>query len=179
MKHSIRINFRIKSPYVRVIGKDKKQIGIMPTREAIELARRQSLDLIEISPKADPPVCYISDFGKYMYELKQKEREAKRKQHAAELKEIRLSYKINDHDYQTKLRKIKEFLNSCNRVKIVLKMRGREALYKNKAFELLNRLTQDLKDLAVPESPPRTVGEFGKMIQVTYLPTHKDETKNP
>ncbi len=167
---AVRVNFRIRSPYVRVIGPDKKQIGIIPTKEAIDLAMRQGLDLIEVSPNADPPVCYIADFGKYMYELKQKAKEAKKKQHATELKEIRLSYKINDHDYQTKLRKIKEFLSEKNRVKVVLRMRGREALYKNKALELIDRLTLDLKEIASPERPPRMIGESGKVMQITYLP---------
>ncbi|MEO0102395.1 MAG: translation initiation factor IF-3 [candidate division WOR-3 bacterium] len=166
----IRKNLWIRSPYVRVIGPDKKQIGIMPTREAIDLARRQELDLIEISPNAEPPVCLIADFGKYMYELKQKEKDAKKKQKTAELKEMRISYKIDDHDYQTKLRKIKEFLNAKNRVKITLKMRGREALYKNKALELLNRLTTDLSGIGQPEGAPRPLGEAGKIIQLTYLP---------
>ncbi|MEO0098557.1 MAG: translation initiation factor IF-3 [candidate division WOR-3 bacterium] len=166
----IRVNFLIKSPYVRVIGPDKKQIGIMPTREAMELAKRQGLDLVEISPNADPPVCYITDFGKYMYELKQKQREAKKKQKTTELKEVRLSYKIDDHDYQTKLRKIKEILNAKNRVKVVLKMRGREALYKDKALALLDRLTNDLSGIGQPEGVPRSLGEAGKIIQLTYLP---------
>lgn len=169
-QNRIRKNLWIKSPYVRVIGPDKKQIGIMPTREAVDLARRQELDLIEISPNAEPPVCLIADFGKYMYELKQKQKDAKKKQKTAELKEIRISYKIDDHDYQTKLRKIKEFLNAKNRVKITLKMRGREALYKNRAMELLNRLTTDLSGIGQPEGNPRPLGETGKIIQLTYLP---------
>jgi translation initiation factor IF-3 len=167
-ENRIRTNFGIMSPYVRVIGPDKKQIGIMPTKEACELARRQGLDLIEIAPHADPPVCLIADFGKYMYQLKQKERQAKKK--GSGMKEIRVSYKMDEHDYQTKLRKIKELLTAKERVKVVLKMRGRESLYKERAVEFLNRLTEDISGLAVPERPPQMIGESGKIMQITYLP---------
>ncbi len=170
MKYKPRVNFGIRSPYVRVIGPAKKMIGIMPIKEAIELAKSQGLDLIEITSHADPPVCTIADFGKYLYELKIKEREAKKKQHQVAMKEMRISYKIDDHDYQIKLRKIKEFLLAKNRVKIVLRMRGREVLYKNKAFALLNRLADDLKEIAIPERPPQTVGESARILQVTFLP---------
>ena len=103
-------NEQIRVPYVKVIGQDKRLIGILPTREALALARRQELDLVMLVPNEDPPVCGILDFGRYLYEQKSRQRESKKKQHATEVRDMRMKMKIGPGDYDVKMRKMREFL---------------------------------------------------------------------
>jgi translation initiation factor IF-3 len=165
-----RANEQIKSPFVRLIGPDKKMIGIMPTKEALRIARNQGLDLVEIASNVDPPVCGIVDLGKYLYELKTKEKQAKKKQHTSTVREIRLSMNISENDYQVKLNKMREFLAKRDRVRVVLPMRGREVLHKNIALDVVNRVIMDLKDIATAENPPKIFGEGRQVIQVVLVP---------
>lgn len=164
------MNEEIKSPYVRVVGQDKKMIGVMPIKEALRLARMQGMDLVEVAPKADPPVCKIMDYGRFLYEEKVKRQEAKRRQHQVETHQIRLSLNITEHDYNVKLKKIKEFLEDKDRVKVVVMLRGREVLHKERGIELIEKLQKDLEGIGVLESSPRIEGEARMSIQAVFLP---------
>jgi translation initiation factor IF-3 len=145
-------------------------MGIMPTKEAIRIARSQDLDLIEISPNSEPPVCGIMNLGKYLYELKSKAKELKKKQHTTSVREIRFSMKISENDYQVKLNKIKEFLADRDRVRVSLVLRGREILHKDLGMAVIRRVIEDLKPVATIESNPKTFGEGRLFIQVMFLP---------
>ena len=145
-------------------------MGIMPTKEAIRIARSQNLDLIEISPNSEPPVCGIMNLGKYLYELKSKAKELKKKQHTTSVREIRFSMKISENDYQVKLNKIKEFLAERDRVRVSLILRGREILHKDLGMVVIKRVIENVKDIATTESPPKTFGEGRMFIQVMFLP---------
>lgn len=142
----------------------------MPTKEALRIAKSQGLDLIEIAPNAQPPVCGIMDRGKYLYELKSKAKEMKKKQHSTSVREIRFSMKISENDYQVKLNKIKEFLANRDRVRVTLIMRGREILHKNLAMGVIRRVITDLADVANVESAPKILGEGRQVITVMLLP---------
>lgn len=152
-------NEQIKKPTVRVIDVDGKQIGILPTREAIELARRKGLDLVLVAPNADPPVAKIMDFGKYMYQLAKKQKEAKKKQKQQEIKQMKFRLKIDEHDYQTKLRHIRRFLEDGNKVKVTVMFRGREIMFQEKGKELLDRIVKDVSDIGEVESEPKLEGK--------------------
>lgn len=157
-------------PYVRVIGTDKKPIGILPTREAVALARRQGMDLVMLAPNEDPPVCGILDFGRYMYEQKARLRESKKRQHQSEVRDMRMKMKIDRHDYEVKLRKMREFLTTKDRIRLTLWLRGREVLHTDLAYKLLERIGQDLADMARIEGEPRVTLEGRKSIQIMIVP---------
>lgn len=142
----------------------------MPTKEALKIARSQGLDLVEIAPNAQPPVCGIVDLGKYLYELRVKEKQAKKKQHTSTVRELRFSMNISENDYQVKLNKAKEFLAKRDKVRIILPMRGREVLHKHMGLDVINRIIEDLKDVASPENPPKIIGEGRQVIQVVLVP---------
>lgn len=165
-----RTNEQIRVPYVRVVGTDKKMIGILPIREAILLARRQGLDLVEVSPNADPPVCLITDYGKYVYEQKCREKESRKKQHTSQVREIRLRMKIGKHDYLVKLEKIKKFLRERDRVRVTLTMRGREILHRDLGMKLIGQLSNDLSEVATVEGAPKITGEKIQTVQVMFMP---------
>ena len=165
-----RANESIRVPYVRVVGTDKKMIGILPTREAVMLAKRQGLDLVEVSPNADPPVCLITDYGKYIYQQKVKEKESKKKQHSTEVREMRMRMKIGQHDYLVKLNKIKEFLNDRDRVRVTLLMRGREVLHRDLAMKLMDQIINDLSTVATVEGEPKVLGERNQLVQIMFIP---------
>ncbi|MEO0096662.1 MAG: translation initiation factor IF-3 [candidate division WOR-3 bacterium] len=183
-----RINENIKALKVRVIDENRKNLGIMLTKEALKLAREKNLDLVEIVSNASPPVCYIIDYGKFKYEQQQKEKELKKKQQSSVLKEVRLSPKINEHDYQTKLNQIKEFLEAKQRVRVTIMMRGRESIHKELGINLMEKLIKDIEEFGYLEGKPKFLGGGGHIIQLTFLPgkkiikkeeERKDEVKNP
>src|SRR5271155_2681497 len=150
----IRINHRIRVPEVRVIGADGSMLGVLQTHEAMRLAQEQGLDLVEVNPKADPPVCKILDFGKYKYEEKKKTAEAKRKQTVVEIKEIKLRPKTDDHDIAFKIKAARRFLEAGHKVKITVRFRGREITHPEKAHEQLDLIIPNLEDLANVETRP-------------------------
>ncbi len=154
-------------PRVVVIDHEKKMLGEMNTQDAIRLAREQGLELVEVSPLARPPVCRIMDFGKFIYERKRRERQSRKKQKVISIREIRMSLKISDHDYQVKLRKTIELLEHGDKVKVSLRLRGREALHANLAMSLFARMVNDLADKARVEIAPRREEKF---INATFLP---------
>lgn len=143
---------------MRVIGSDGKQIGIMSTREALELAREEGLDLIEVAPDSDPPVCRIMDHGKYKYELNKRARESKKKQHIIHVKEIKLRPHIEEHDYQFKLKHAREFLEEGDKVKVTMIFRGREASHMELGQRVLDRMIEDLSDVSKVEKFPDVEG---------------------
>lgn len=176
-----RVNENIKAAEVRVIDENKKNLGIMPLKEALRLARERNLDLVEVVPHASPPVCYIVDYGKFKYEQQQKEKELKKKQQSSVLKEVRLSPKINEHDYQTKLNQIKEFLTAKQKVRVSIVMRGRELIHKELGLNLIEKLIKDIEEFGYLESKPKFLGESGHVIQLTFLPgkkVSKEEKEN-
>lgn len=154
----IRTNDRIRVPQVRCIGADGNMIGVMPTFQAKTLAQQSGLDLVEISPNADPPVCRIMDFGKFRYEQSRKEKEARKHQVGSAMKEIKFHSNVGDHDYQTKVNHIRGFLDKGIRVKSSLYFRGRENAHRELGFELMNRVVKDCLDMAVVEMPPKMMG---------------------
>lgn len=148
----IRVNHRIRVPEVRVIAADGSMLGVLQTHEALRAAQEQGLDLVEVNPKADPPVCKILDFGKYKYEEKKKAGEAKRKQTVVEVKEIKLRPKTDDHDLTTKVKAARRFLESGHKVKFTVRFRGREITHPEKAQEQLDFLIPGLEDVGNVET---------------------------
>jgi translation initiation factor IF-3 len=144
----IRVNHRIRVPEVRVIAADGSMLGVLGTQEAMKLAQEQGLDLVEVNPKADPPVCKILDFGKYKYEEKKKAGEAKRKQTVVEIKEIKLRPKTDEHDIAFKVKAARRFLEAGHKVKFTVRFRGREITHPEKAHEQLDFVIQGTEDLA-------------------------------
>lgn len=155
---AIRINEQIRVPKVRVIGADGTQVGIIAIQKANQLAEEHGLDLVEVSPNSDPPVCKIMDFGKYKYELSKKEKLVRKKQHVIQVKEIRLRPSIEDHDFDFKLKNARKFLEQGNKVKFNVMFRGREMAHQEFGKELLNRITEALEDIAKAENRPKLEG---------------------
>jgi translation initiation factor IF-3 len=150
----IRVNHRIRVPEVRVIAANGDMLGVMATHEAMRLAQDQSLDLVEVNPKAEPPVCKILDFGKYKYEEKKKSSEAKRKQTVVDVKEIKLRPKTDDHDIDFKVKAARRFIETGHKVKFTVRFRGREITHPEKAQEQLNLIVPQLEDVANVETRP-------------------------
>jgi translation initiation factor IF-3 len=160
----VRVNFRIRAVEVRVIGEDGGMIGILPVRQAVAMAQNAGLDLVEINPKAIPPVCKVMDFGKFKYEKKKKEREARKHQTVVELKEVKFRPTTDDHDIEIKTRKIRQFLEEKNKAKLTLRFRGREIAHKEIGRDLLMRVAESCADLAVVTQEPRSEGKIMTMI---------------
>jgi len=146
-------------------------IGILPLREAMRMASAQGYDLVEISPNADPPVCRILDYGRFIYEEKTKQQVTKKKQHTVSVRQIRLTLKISEHDFDTKVRKIREFLEAKDRVKVTVILRGREVVHKEQGIEMIEKIEERLADIAVPETEPKIEGTTRPSWQVMFLPT--------
>ena len=154
----MRTNERIREPQVRAIGSDGQQLGIMPSDQALELARQENLDLVEIAPTATPPVVRIMDFGKYKYEQARKERVARRRQQATVLKGIRLSPSINEHDLMTKVKMARRFVEEGAKVKASIIFRGRMITHQEFGTRMLERLVAELADVAKVEAPAKMEG---------------------
>lgn len=158
------INERIRFPQIRVIDTDGSQLGIMEPYEALQMAQKKELDLVLISDKADPPVCRIMDYGKYKFEQEKKAREARKKQHTSDVKEVKMRYKIGDHDYNVRLNQAERFLKAGDKVKATVMFRGREIQHTDLAETLLKRLADDLKDLAEIQQTPKREGRNMMMM---------------
>ncbi len=155
---AVRVNERIRAPLVRLIDMDGEQLGIMAPQKALEVARDRELDLVEVAPTADPPVCRILDFGKYKYEISRREREARKKQHTLVMKGIRFTPLIDDHDFDTKVRRAKEFLEDGAKVKVTIVFRGRLVAHREFGSQMLERFTEAVGDLAKAEGPAKMEG---------------------
>ena len=143
---------------------DGEQLGIMNTRDAFERAKDKGLDLVEVSPNADPPVCKIMDYGKFKYQQQKKLQEAKKKQTVIKIKEVKFRPKTDEHDYQTKLKKIIKFLTGGDRCKVTIFFRGREIVHKDRGLRMLDRVVEDTLDLAKVESKPMSEGRTMTMM---------------
>jgi translation initiation factor IF-3 len=155
---------------VRLVGADGAQVGIVSAQEALERARASDLDLVEVAPQANPPVCRIMDYGKYKYERAMRQKEARKKQSRIEVKEIKFRPKIDRHDYETKKGHVIRFLNAGNRVKVTIMFRGREMAHTELGQRILDRLVEDLDGLATVEQPSKLDGR--NMVMV-LAPTKK------
>jgi translation initiation factor IF-3 len=159
-----RVNRRIRVPEIRLIGDDGEQLGIMPTIQALKRAELANLDLVEVQPRAKPPVCKIMDYGKYKYEQSRKAAEAKKKQQQIELKEVKFRPKTGDHDFDVKVRNLKRFLEQGDKGKVSVVFRGREIVHTDIGFEMLRRVIENLGDAALVEQNPRMEGRQVIMI---------------
>jgi translation initiation factor IF-3 len=155
------INERIRFPKVRVIDSDGSQLGIMSSREAMQLADEKELDLVLVSDKADPPVCKIVDYGKHKFE---QEKKAKKKQHTVDVKEVKMRYKIEEHDYNVRIKLAKRFLQEGDKVKATIMFRGREIQHSDLAEELLKRMATDLQEIAEVQQAPKKEGRNMMML---------------
>jgi len=171
---AIRRNHRIKSPQIRVISPEGRQLGVMDTPKAIALALQFNLDLVEVAPNATPPVCRIMDFGKYVYEEQKKH--AHSKPAAGKIKEIEFTVRIESHDFVTKIRHAEEFLDHGNKVKLRLKFRGREMAHTEMGFDVMKKALAELETMGHPDSDPKL---NGKQINVMLspLPVNKRKPK--
>ena len=162
-----RVNERIKAPKVRVIDENGKQVGIMPIREALALAARKDLDLVEVAPNADPPVCRLMDFDKFLYEKARKERESRKARKQTEVKEIRLRPRISEHDLSYRIKDIREFLSEGHKVRVRVIFRGREVNHPEMALNVLEKILSGVSDLARLEQRPRSDGRSLVMMLST------------
>ncbi len=166
-KEIIRINRDIKANEIRLIDEKGEMIGVIKIEEGLKKADESGLDLVEISPNAKPPVCKIIDYGKYLYQIEKKKKEAKKNQKVVHLKEIKLRPKTDIHDYNFKVKHIKEFLKSGNKVKVTVKFRGREMAFMAVGKEQLDKVIADTAELGKPDSSPRLEG---RNLNLTIIP---------
>jgi translation initiation factor IF-3 len=165
------VNDEIRVKEVRLIGVDGEQLGIKLTREAQQMATDANLDLVNVAPTAKPPVCRIMDYGKYRYELQKKEKEARKNQKIVDIKEIRLSATIDEHDFQTKLRNAVKFLNDGDKVKASVRFRGREIAHAQIGKKVLDRLAVEVEDISSIERAPKLEGRSMIMILTPKVTT--------
>lgn len=159
-----RVNQEITAPRVRLVDADGEMVGIVTRREALDLAMEANLDLVEVSPNAEPPVCKILDNGKYKYELQKKKNEAKKKQKTIEIKEIQIRPMIDNNDFDVKCRAAERFLKEGNKVKVTMRFRGREISHQEIGMEVINRFKDNFEELAKVETAPRFEGKQMLMI---------------
>lgn len=159
-----RVNQFIRVPQVRLVSEDGEQIGVVDTRDALRQAEEKGLDLVEVAPSAKPPVCRIMDYGKYQYQQKKRAQEAKKKQKTIQIKEIKFRPKIDEHDYNFKKNHIIRFLGEGNHVKVVVMYRGREIVHKEQGKKILDRVVEELKDVAKIEKPAAIEGRNHTLV---------------
>jgi translation initiation factor IF-3 len=161
------LNEEIRVPEVRVIGENGEQVGVMSPKQAMELAEKAELDLVEIAPNATPPVCRIMDYGKYRYQLSKKEKISKKKQHVIHIKEIRFRPTIDEHDIAFKIKQARKFLETGNHLRVRILFRGRQIVHPELGEDVLKRITEQLVDIAKLDSTPITEN---RSITVTFVP---------
>jgi len=154
----LRVNDEIRAREIRLVDADGEQIGIKSFEEGLEEAEERGVDLVEVAPQADPPVCKLMDYGKYKYEQAKKEKEAKKKQNVMNVKEVQMGVKIDDHDFDVKLKQARRFLNDKDKVKVRVKFRGRELAHKELGYDLMDRIKEGTEDLGSVESGPTMEG---------------------
>ena len=153
-----RVNDRIRAPEIRLIGAEGENLGVVHPAKAMDLAEEAGLDLVEISPNANPPVCKIMDYGKFKYETQKKEAEARKKQKIIEIKEVKFRPGTDTHDYDVKMRNVYKFLENGDKVKVTLRFRGREMAHQDLGRELLQRIAEDVKEHGKIENMPKMEG---------------------
>ncbi|WP_419095914.1 translation initiation factor IF-3 [Caldalkalibacillus horti] len=164
MSKELLVNEGIRAKEVRVIGVDGEQLGILPIRQALQLAFDANLDLVNVAPTAKPPVCRIMDYGKFKFEQQKKDKEARKKQKIISLKEVRFSPTIEDHDYQTKMRNVVKFLKNGDKVKCSIRFKGRQITHSEIGRQVLDRLAKDIAEVGEIESKPKMEGRSMLMI---------------
>ena len=175
-KRFIRTNERIRAREIRVIDENGNQLGILQPFEALKIARERGLDLVEISPTANPPVCRIQDYGKFLYEKEKQERAAKKKQKVITLKEVKFRINVDEHDYEFKKNHVLRFLEQGDKVKATIFFRGREMTHTNLGREVLERLLKEIGDKAIVEFRPRMEGNT---LHAILAPPKRTESKKP
>jgi translation initiation factor IF-3 len=173
----VRVNGKIRAREVRVIGGAGQQLGVLALGDAINLARTQGVDLVEIAPNASPPVCRLVDFGKFRYEQAKRDKESKKHQHANKVKEVQLSPTIDPHDFGVKLTHAIDFLCEDMKVKVTLRFRGREMAHKEYGFQQVEKFVKELVPFGHPDAPPKLIGK-GINVMISPLPRAK-RAKNP
>ncbi|MYC94012.1 MAG: translation initiation factor IF-3 [Caldilineaceae bacterium SB0661_bin_32] len=163
-RNTTRINHRIRTREVRVIDEVGTQLGIMDVQAALQAAEEKDLDLVEVAPNANPPVCRFMDYGKYLYERQKRERESRKAQKQIEIKEVRLRPKTGEHDIQVVLNKTRKFLKDGAKVRVRIRFRGREIVHRDIALDLMKRVTEELAEEAVVESRPGFEGRSMVML---------------
>lgn len=172
----LRINEEIRAREIRVVDDQGQQLGIMTVREGIRIALEKGLDLVEVAPNAQPSVCRIMDYGKHKYEQSKREKQAKKKQKVINNKEIRMSPKIDEHDFSVKIRSVEKFLKAGNKVKVTIRFRGREIVHTTIAKEKLDELAERVKESGVVERVPKLEGK--NMIMIIVPKTEETKTGN-
>ena len=170
----IRRNQRIRVPKIRVVGPDGKQFGIMDTKDALAIAMEAGLDLVEVAAQARPPVCRIMDFGKYVYEQQKKSKDNKGT--SSKTKEVKFRPRVEQHDYETKMRRAEQFLSKGNKVKLTLSFRGREMSHTDLGYETISRAIEDLATMGSADNQAKLVGR-NISVMMTPLPAHKRKPK--
>lgn len=174
---NVRINGRIRAPQVRVVHDENKQVGVLPLGEALKLARGLGVDLVEVSGKANPPVCRLVDYGRFKYEQSKKEKETKKHQHSNKVKEVQLRPVIDPHDFHTKLEHAIHFLCEDMKVKVSLRFRGRENMHKEVGAETVQKFIKEIEPWGHPDAPPRSAGR-SMSVMIAPLPRNK-RAENP
>jgi len=160
----VRVNDEIDAPQVRLIGPEGQQVGIVPLRQALAVAEESGLDLVEIAPTANPPVCKVMDYGKYRYQEQKKAQEARAKQKQIQVKEIKIRPGTDENDYQIKLRNLRRFLIDGDKAKVTLRFRGREMAHQELGMRQLERIQHDLADIGMVEQMPKLEGRQMVMV---------------
>ncbi len=177
----LRVNERIIAREVRLVGEKGEQLGVMTLRQALETAKKDNLDLVEVAPTAAPPVCRLLDYGKYKYEQTKKERELRRSQRASLLREVRLRPKIGDHDFEAKARSVRRLLDGGDKVKVTVRFRGREITHPELGLKLLQRMTESMKEVASVDRQPSMLNKWLSIIlspvSIEKTKTKKEEVK--
>ena len=158
------VNEKIRAPEVRVVNSEGKQLGIMPLKEALKIAREEDSDLVEVAPHSKPPVCKIMDFGKYKYQQSRKAHEAKKSQTVIQVKEVKIRPKTEEHDLQYKVRNIRRFLGDGNKAKVCVIFKGREIAHKEKGTQMLEKVAKEIEDVGIIEQKPKLEGRNMTMI---------------
>ncbi|MDY7033209.1 MAG: translation initiation factor IF-3 [Thermodesulfobacteriota bacterium] len=158
------VNEKIRAPEVRVVNSEGKQLGIMPLKEAIRIAKEEDSDLVEVAPHSKPPVCKIMDFGKYKYQQSRKAHEAKKSQTVIQVKEVKIRPKTEEHDLQYKVRNIRRFLGDGNKAKVCVIFKGREIAHKEMGTQMLEKVVKEIEDVGIIEQKPKFEGRNMTMI---------------
>ena len=164
MQKDLRVNEGIRVREVRVVSGEGEQLGILPISEALRIAAERELDLVEVAPEAVPPVCRIMDFGKFKYQQSRRAKDARKKQTIIQVKEVKMGPKTDEHDFQFKARHVRRFLEDGNKAKVTIRFRGREMAHTELGRKLLDRMSQDMTDIATIESFPKLEGRNLVMI---------------
>ena len=155
---NLRVNKQIRAPKVRVIGPEGDQVGVLSLQDALQQAREASLDLVEVAPNAQPPVCKIVDYGKFRYDQTKREKESKKAQHQVKVKEVKVKPNIDEHDFNTKMKQARGFLEKGNKVKVTCMFRGREMAHTDLGLRVVQNFCKGLEDVALVEAPPKLLG---------------------